>query len=180
MASPHPLIQKNYILYNSFPAKALPPIFLTREERSENLHLRTLIGYPVCVLTAVSFKLTTNEGGGHTALVYRESQKGKMETVGCEAGGHSYEKENEAPCGQPHEEISTHFTSNGFSPAWDTWLPGLSRWEHSPRGAGIVALTEPRFPELKLKVTKETRERCHCLIFLHPFSDFPAPPSTAA
>lgn len=26
------------------------------------------------------------------ALVYRESQKGKMEIVGCKAGGHSYKR----------------------------------------------------------------------------------------
>lgn len=59
------------IIFSTIVSQQRPwhPSFSQGKKQSENLRLGTLIGSPVCVFMAVSFKLTTNEGGGHAALV---------------------------------------------------------------------------------------------------------------
>ena len=78
-------------------------------------------------------ELAAHEGGGRLASGYRELQKGKRKIVGCKAGSEIMKGKSD-PWVQPHEEISTGFTRNGFWPAGDTRPPGIYGWEHSPRG----------------------------------------------
>lgn len=76
-----PLIQKTYILHNSFPAKILPTHLSHKGKAKGKSPLGSFNWFSCacCCGEWVSRELRVDEGGGRLASIYRELQKGNME-----------------------------------------------------------------------------------------------------